>query len=169
MERYDNVKRVLLETFFGPPNVGVYSPSIQSTLYQMARATLNRKKLFTWFSMLDLIASHFVCLIVIIEIRGSKDERNLKFRTETKNHQLKVPFQTTGGALNVGVDDEKEYHVKWKELPYDECYWEFETDISTFQPEIKRFNKFRSRSSKLASMKQRSSVKDDVELKNYNM
>ncbi|XLS51457.1 hypothetical protein HN51_012134 [Arachis hypogaea] len=42
MERYDNVKRVLLETFFGPPNVGVYSPSIQSTLYQMARATLNR-------------------------------------------------------------------------------------------------------------------------------
>ncbi|KAL1363977.1 hypothetical protein HN51_012135 [Arachis hypogaea] len=68
-----------------------------------------------------------------------------------------------------GVDDEKEYHVKWKELPYDECYWEFETDISTFQPEIKRFNKFRSRSSKLASMKQRSSVKDDVELKNYNM
>ncbi|QHN78157.1 CHD3-type chromatin-remodeling factor PICKLE [Arachis hypogaea] len=67
------------------------------------------------------------------------------------------------------VDDEKEYHVKWKELPYDECYWEFETDISAFQLEIERFNKFRSRSSKLASMKQRSSVKDDVESKNYNM
>ncbi|XP_015945340.1 CHD3-type chromatin-remodeling factor PICKLE [Arachis duranensis] len=64
-----------------------------------------------------------------------------------------------------GVDDEKEYLVKWKELPYDECYWEFETDISAFQPEIERFNKFRSRSSKLASMKQRSSIKDDVELK----
>ncbi|KAL4394777.1 hypothetical protein AHAS_Ahas02G0185900 [Arachis hypogaea] len=42
MERYGDVKRVLLETFFGPPNVGVYSPSVQSTLYQMARATLNR-------------------------------------------------------------------------------------------------------------------------------
>ncbi|XP_020971515.1 uncharacterized protein LOC107628351 [Arachis ipaensis] len=46
------------------------------------------------------------------------------------------------------------------------CYWEFETDILAFQPEIERFNKFRSRSNKLASMKQRSSVKDDVELKN---
>ncbi|XLS82290.1 hypothetical protein HN51_048121 [Arachis hypogaea] len=42
VERYDDVKRVLLETFFGPPNVGVYSPSVQNTLYQMARATLNR-------------------------------------------------------------------------------------------------------------------------------
>nr|XP_025678553.1 MADS-box transcription factor 3-like [Arachis hypogaea] len=67
------------------------------------------------------------------------------------------------------VDDENKYHVKWKELPYDKFYWEFETDISTFQPEIEIFNKFWSRSSKLASMKQRSSVKDDVELKNYNM
>ncbi|MED6121757.1 Uricase-2 isozyme 1 [Stylosanthes scabra] len=41
-EKYEDVKRVLVETFFGPPNVGVYSPSVQSTLYQMARATLNR-------------------------------------------------------------------------------------------------------------------------------
>ena len=64
-----------------------------------------------------------------------------------------------------GDDDEKEYLVKWKELPYDECYWEFESDISAFQPEIERFNRFRSRSSKLSSIKQKSSVKDDAELK----
>jgi len=40
-ERYSAVRKVLLDTFFGPPNVGVYSPSVQSTLYQMAKAVLN--------------------------------------------------------------------------------------------------------------------------------
>ncbi|XP_061365248.1 CHD3-type chromatin-remodeling factor PICKLE isoform X2 [Gastrolobium bilobum] len=64
-----------------------------------------------------------------------------------------------------GDDDEREYLVKWKELPYDECYWEFESDISAFLPEIERFNKFRSRSSKPSSSKQKSSIKDDAELK----
>jgi chromodomain-helicase-DNA-binding protein 4 len=64
-----------------------------------------------------------------------------------------------------GDDEEREYLVKWKELPYDECYWEYESDISAFQPEIERFNKFRSRSSKLAYIKQKSRVNDDSELK----
>jgi len=36
------VKTVLADTFFGPPNTGVYSPSVQNTLYLMAKATLNR-------------------------------------------------------------------------------------------------------------------------------
>ncbi|XP_027356637.1 CHD3-type chromatin-remodeling factor PICKLE isoform X2 [Abrus precatorius] len=66
-----------------------------------------------------------------------------------------------------GGDDEREYLVKWKELPYDECYWEFESDISAFQPEIERFNRFRSRSSKFSSSKQKSSVKDDAELRKH--
>ncbi|XP_047157581.1 CHD3-type chromatin-remodeling factor PICKLE isoform X3 [Vigna umbellata] len=64
-----------------------------------------------------------------------------------------------------GDDDEREYLVKWKELPYDECYWEFESDISAFQPEIERFNRLRSRSSKFSSSKHKQSVKDDTELK----
>ncbi|KAI4347760.1 hypothetical protein L6164_008543 [Bauhinia variegata] len=41
-EKYQDVKKVLMDTFFGPPKVGTYSPSVQSTLYQMARATLGR-------------------------------------------------------------------------------------------------------------------------------
>ncbi|XP_050216353.1 CHD3-type chromatin-remodeling factor PICKLE [Mercurialis annua] len=57
-----------------------------------------------------------------------------------------------------GDDDEKEYLVKYKELPYDECYWEFESDISAFQPEIERFNRIQSKSRKLK--KQKSSIKD---------
>ncbi|KAJ8440732.1 hypothetical protein Cgig2_005463 [Carnegiea gigantea] len=40
-DSYSAVRKVLLDTFFGPPNVGVYSPSVQSTLYQMAKAVLN--------------------------------------------------------------------------------------------------------------------------------
>ncbi|KAI8008142.1 hypothetical protein LOK49_LG07G01541 [Camellia lanceoleosa] len=41
-ERYLNVKKVLVDTFFGPPKEGVYSPSVQSTLHQMAEAVLAR-------------------------------------------------------------------------------------------------------------------------------
>ncbi|KAE8654547.1 CHD3-type chromatin-remodeling factor PICKLE [Hibiscus syriacus] len=63
-----------------------------------------------------------------------------------------------------GDEDEKEYLVKYKELPYDECYWEVKSDISAFQPEIERFNKIRSRSRKSASQ-QKSSLQDAVECK----
>lgn len=44
-----------------------------------------------------------------------------------------------------GAEDEKEYLVKWKELPYDECSWELQSDISSFQSEIDKFNRIRSR------------------------
>ncbi|GMJ11122.1 CYTOKININ-HYPERSENSITIVE 2, hypersensitive to red and blue 2, GYMNOS [Hibiscus trionum] len=62
-------------------------------------------------------------------------------------------------------DGEKEYLVKYKELSYDECYWEFESDISAFQPEIERFNKIQSRSRKSSGSKQKSSLQDAVESK----
>ncbi|CAA0839178.1 Uricase [Striga hermonthica] len=41
-EKYMDVKKVLIETFFGPAKGGVYSPSVQSTLYYMAKAVLDR-------------------------------------------------------------------------------------------------------------------------------
>jgi urate oxidase len=41
-ERYLDVKKVLSDTFFGPPKEGVYSPSVQSTLYHMAKTVLAR-------------------------------------------------------------------------------------------------------------------------------
>ncbi|CAI0416517.1 unnamed protein product, partial [Linum tenue] len=52
-----------------------------------------------------------------------------------------------------GEDDEKEYLVKYKELPYDECYWEFESDISAFEPEIEKFNTIQSRANRLSKQK----------------
>ncbi|KAI4337260.1 hypothetical protein L6164_015699 [Bauhinia variegata] len=64
-----------------------------------------------------------------------------------------------------GDGDEKEYLVKWKELSYDECYWEFESDISAFQPEIERFNRFQSRSRKHSSSKQKSCFNDGTDTK----
>lgn len=42
MEKYMDVKKVLIDTFFGPTKGGVYSPSVQSTLYDMAKAVLAR-------------------------------------------------------------------------------------------------------------------------------
>lgn len=56
-----------------------------------------------------------------------------------------------------GVEDEKEYLVKWKELPYDECSWEFQSDISSFQSEIDKFNRIRSRYGKETLKKPKSS------------
>lgn len=57
-----------------------------------------------------------------------------------------------------GEDDEKEYLVKYKELNYDECYWEFESDISSFKSDIERFKKFQSRSRRPFAGKQKSST-----------
>ncbi|XP_027104714.1 uricase-like isoform X1 [Coffea arabica] len=39
---YTGVKKVLVDTFFGTPKMGVYSPSVQYTLYEMAKAVLGR-------------------------------------------------------------------------------------------------------------------------------
>ncbi|KAL4022127.1 hypothetical protein IC575_015850 [Cucumis melo] len=64
-----------------------------------------------------------------------------------------------------GNDEEKEYLVKYKELSYDECYWEFESDISAFQPEIDKFHKIQSKSRKQSSNKNKSSHVDIGEVK----
>lgn len=45
-EKYLDVKKVLIDTFFGPPKEGVYSPSVQATLYDMAKAVLARSLSF---------------------------------------------------------------------------------------------------------------------------
>lgn len=39
---YARVMETLKELFFGPPNGGVYSPSVQYTLYQMGAAVVER-------------------------------------------------------------------------------------------------------------------------------
>jgi urate oxidase len=39
---YREVKDILVSTFFGPPHEGIYSPSVQKTLYKMAQAVLSR-------------------------------------------------------------------------------------------------------------------------------
>ncbi|KEH41310.1 uricase/urate oxidase/nodulin 35, putative [Medicago truncatula] len=70
-EKYLDVKRVLLDTFFGSPKEGVYSPSVQATLYQMAKAALNR-----FVSILTLS----VCLrkYIYLSIVSDEGERKIK-------------------------------------------------------------------------------------------
>ncbi|KAL5709162.1 factor independent urate hydroxylase [Ranunculus cassubicifolius] len=41
-ERFMEVKKALVDVFFGHPKEGVYSPSVQSTLFHMAKTVLNR-------------------------------------------------------------------------------------------------------------------------------
>lgn len=58
-EKYSDVRKVLVDTFFGPPDKGVYSPSVQSTLYQMAKAVLNRFHVISSIS-LNMPNLHFL-------------------------------------------------------------------------------------------------------------
>nr|XP_008377664.2 CHD3-type chromatin-remodeling factor PICKLE isoform X2 [Malus domestica]XP_028962583.1 CHD3-type chromatin-remodeling factor PICKLE isoform X2 [Malus domestica] len=78
---------------------------------------------------------------------------------------IRPEWTTVDRILACREDDEKEYLVKWKELPYDECYWESESDIAAFQPEIGRFNRIQSRSHKVLSSKQKSSLRDAMDSK----
>ena len=41
------MKKDLVDTFYGPPKEGVYSPSVQNTLYLMAKSVLNRSLSFS--------------------------------------------------------------------------------------------------------------------------
>lgn len=54
--------------------------------------------------------------------------------------------------------------MKWVGLNYDECYWESESDISSFQQQIENFNRLQSRHRKLK--KQKASIRDGFDLKN---
>ncbi|CAA7032933.1 unnamed protein product [Microthlaspi erraticum] len=57
-------------------------------------------------------------------------------------------------------DGEEEYLVKYKELSYDECYWESEADISTFQNEIQRFKDINSRTRRSKDVDHRRNPRD---------
>ncbi|XP_020686638.1 CHD3-type chromatin-remodeling factor PICKLE isoform X2 [Dendrobium catenatum] len=63
------------------------------------------------------------------------------------------------------IGDEREYFVKWRELPYDECSWEVKSDISTFQPQIERFNMIQSRGSKKFRSKNKNLIRDSKDPK----
>lgn len=63
------------------------------------------------------------------------------------------------------IGDEREYFVKWRELPYDECSWEIKSDISTFQPQIERFNMIQSRGCKKLRSKNKNPNWKDPQLK----
>ncbi|XP_031482496.1 CHD3-type chromatin-remodeling factor PICKLE [Nymphaea colorata] len=60
---------------------------------------------------------------------------------------------------------EREYLVKWKDLPYDECYWEVESDICAFKLQLERFNSINDRKLKSSFAKSKSSTRDGKDSK----
>ncbi|XP_016537603.2 CHD3-type chromatin-remodeling factor PICKLE-like isoform X3 [Capsicum annuum] len=81
-------------------------------------------------------------------------QRQMSSMTNSEDEYVAIrPEWTTVDRLLArrGDGEEREYLVKWKELPYDECYWEFESDISSFQHEIERFRIVQSRHKKSSS------------------
>ncbi|ONK71331.1 uncharacterized protein A4U43_C04F7380 [Asparagus officinalis] len=92
-KRYQDVKKVLEATFFGPQNVGVYSPSVQNTLYLMAKAVLNRFQEITSIQ-LQMPNLHFLPVNL-----SSKDNPSLvKFA-----HDVFLPTDEPHGTIQATV------------------------------------------------------------------
>jgi urate oxidase len=91
-ERFLDVKKVLSETFFGPPKEGVYSASVQSTLFQMAQAVLNR---FLDIESVKLKMPNIHFLPVNI---SSKDNQIVKF-----NDDVYLPTDEPHGSIEASL------------------------------------------------------------------
>ncbi|KAF3663132.1 CHD3-type chromatin-remodeling factor PICKLE [Capsicum annuum] len=106
----------------------------------------------------------FLALAVSVEGESSTNEHAMAHLTVKREDCSRSTELLLKKFRIWGEGEEKEYLVKWKELPYDECYWEFESDISSFQQEIERYHSVQSRVDK-ASSKQKSGFKETIELK----
>jgi urate oxidase len=72
-EIYAKVLDACLETFFGPPQTGVYSPSVQYTLYQMGKRVIQVVPQVSsiYFSLPNL---HFIPCNVVNSKKGFEDD-----------------------------------------------------------------------------------------------
>ena len=50
-KEYDAIKEKMVEAFFGHPKTGVYSPSVQKTLYEMGEAVINQCQSVEWVQL----------------------------------------------------------------------------------------------------------------------
>ncbi|XP_015573188.1 uricase-2 [Ricinus communis] len=87
-EKYLDVKKVLSNTFFGHPKEGVYSASVQCTLFHMTKAVLNR---FPDISSVQLKMPNLHFLPVNI---SSKDHNIVKF-----NDDVYLPTDEPHGSI----------------------------------------------------------------------
>ncbi|KAK4769193.1 hypothetical protein SAY86_027343 [Trapa natans] len=106
---------------------------------------------------------------------------NPRLRTKVNNFHKQMASNNNSEDDNVAIrpewtmvdriiasrtyDDEKEYLVKWKELSYEECYWEYESDISAFQSEIEKFHTIQSRSHRQSASKQKTNFNDFIDFR----
>ncbi|XP_042415597.1 CHD3-type chromatin-remodeling factor PICKLE-like [Zingiber officinale] len=111
-------------------------------------------------------------------IKAAKTHPRLKSRLNTFHKQMETlnksdddwvairPEWTTVDRVlaSRNTGDEREYFVKWKELAYDECTWEVGSDISTFKPDIERYEMIQSRRPKKSRSKSKS-LNPNLELK----
>ncbi|CAM8964794.1 unnamed protein product [Rhodiola kirilowii] len=91
-ERYLDIKQSLVETFFGSPKEGVYSPSVQSTLLHMARNVLNR---FPDVASIKLNMPNIHFLPVNL---SSKDTQIVKF-----NDDVYMPTDEPHGSIEASL------------------------------------------------------------------
>ncbi|XP_040991569.1 uricase-2 isozyme 2 [Juglans microcarpa x Juglans regia] len=92
-DRYLDVKKVLVETFYGPPKQGVYSPSVQNTLHHMAKSVLNR---FLDISSVQLKMPNIHFLPV--NLKNKDDETIVKF-----NDDVYLPTDEPHGSIEASL------------------------------------------------------------------
>ncbi|XP_022983819.1 uricase-2 isozyme 2-like [Cucurbita maxima] len=88
-ETYLDVKKLLADTFFGPPKEGVYSPSVQYTLHEMAKNVLSR------FHVISSVRLKMPNLHFLPANISTKDNRSIvKFE-----HDVYVPTDEPHGSI----------------------------------------------------------------------
>ncbi|XP_047325059.1 CHD3-type chromatin-remodeling factor PICKLE-like [Impatiens glandulifera] len=119
----------------------------------------------TWVSEKEFHKAYKECPRLKMKVVNFHKQESTTNNSEDEFVAIRPEWTTVDRVLACrGDDDEKEYFVKWKELSYDECYWEFESDISSFQKEIDRFHDIKPR----RQTKRKSNARDNEKGKKTN-
>ncbi|KAL2926136.1 CHD3-type chromatin-remodeling factor PICKLE [Bienertia sinuspersici] len=101
----------------------------------------------TWIPEKEFIKAYKTLPRLKTKVNNFHRQMSSANNSEDDNVAVRSEWTTVDRILACRGDDdeEKEYFVKWKELQYDECSWEAESDISAFKSEIDRFRRIQSR------------------------
>lgn len=87
---HKRVSRALVETFFGPPDSGVYSPGVQNTAYLMGQAALRAAKEIRSITV-SLPNLHFLpCMLPVFAKNGIDFKDDVYIPTDEPNGFINV-------------------------------------------------------------------------------
>ncbi|KAL0323654.1 UNVERIFIED_CONTAM: CHD3-type chromatin-remodeling factor PICKLE [Sesamum calycinum] len=119
----------------------------------------------TWVPEMEFVKAYKSNPRLRTKVNNFHKQASSSNNSEDENVPIRPDWTTVDRVIACReVEEGKEYLIKWKELPYDECYWELEPSVASFHKEIEKFNRIQSRHDKV-SVKQKSNLRDAMESK----